>query len=140
MWAVTACHFASFSRRYRPVHDSTTTLSIPITNIANREATCAFLEAFAAESYRTVTDVYFSTLLKEKFARDQNVDAIFDIILDGVYFDFALLHSYALDSVGQIFRTLISKGNNNFVSEYQKKAESYDKLMEKLIEAYNKEQ
>lgn len=122
------------------VHDSTTTLSIPITNIANREATCAFLEAFAAESYRTVTDVYFSTLLKEKFARDQNVDAIFDIILDGVYFDFALLHSYALDSVGQIFRTLISKGNNNFVSEYQKKAESYDKLMEKLIEAYNQEQ
>ena len=57
-----------------------------------------------------------------------------------MYFDFALLHSYALDSVGQIFRTLISKGNNNFVSEYQKKAESYNKLMEKLIEAYNKEQ
>lgn len=121
------------------VHDSTTTLAIPITNLERNDATCAFLEAFAAESYRTVTDVYFSTLLKEKFARDETTATIFDIILDGVYFDFACLHSYALSSIGQIFRSTTSDRGSTFASYYQKYTKLYDKAMSRLIEAYKGE-
>ena len=121
------------------VHDSATVLCIPITNVERQDATCAFMEAFAAESYRTVTDVYFGTLLKEKFARDENVATIFDIILEGVYFDFACLHSYALNSIGQIFRSTTSDRGSTFASFYQKNAKVYDKTMKKLIEAYKGE-
>lgn len=121
------------------VHDSATVLCIPITNVERQEATCAFLEAFAAESYRTVTDVYFGTLLKEKFARDENVATIFDIILEGVYFDFACLHSYALNSIGQIFRSTTSDRGATFASFYQKNAKVYDKTMQKLVKAYKGE-
>lgn len=121
------------------VHDSATVLAIPITNVERNDATCAFLEAFAAESYRTVTDVYFGTLLKEKFARDETAATIFDIILEGVYFDFACLHSYALNSIGQIFRTTTSDRGATFASTYQKSAKVYDKMMGKLIEAYKGE-
>ena len=121
------------------VHDSATVLCIPITNVERQEATCAFLEAFAAESYRTVTDVYFGTLLKEKFARDENVATIFDIILEGVYFDFACLHSYALNSIGQIFRSTTSDRGATFASFYQKNAKVYDKTMQKLVAAYKGE-
>ena len=121
------------------VHDSATVLCIPITNVERLDATCAFMEAFAAESYRTVTDVYFGTLLKEKFARDENVATIFDIILEGVYFDFACLHSYALNSIGQIFRSTTSDRGSTFASFYQKNAKVYDKTMQKLVKAYKGE-
>lgn len=122
------------------VHDSATVLAIPITNIERNDATCAFLEAFAAESYRTVTDVYFGTLLKEKLARDETTATIFDIILDGVYFDFACLHSYALNSIGQIFRSTTSDRGATFASYYQKNTKVYDKTMRKLIDAYKGEE
>ncbi len=121
------------------VHDSATVLCIPITNVERIDATTAFLEAFAAESYRTVTDVYFGTLLKEKFARDENVATIFDIILEGVYFDFACLHSYALNSIGQIFRSTTSDRGATFASFYQKNAKAYDKMMDRLVKSYKGE-
>ncbi|MBQ8642017.1 MAG: hypothetical protein IJ480_07330 [Clostridia bacterium] len=113
------------------VHDSARVLAVPVTN-SKLEATGAFLEAFAAESYRTVTDVYFSTILKEKLARDEYVAEVLDIILEGVYFDFASLHSYALESIGQIFRD----PNGTFVSKYQSKEKTYLTKLDELIEAY----
>ena len=113
------------------VHDSSRIFAIPVTN-NKLDATGAFLEAFAAESYRKVTDVYFNTILKEKLARDQYVSEIFDIILGGVYFDFAVLHSYALDSIGQIFRD----PNGTFASRYQSKEKGYLTKLDELIETY----
>ena len=113
------------------VHDASRVLAVPVTN-SKLDATGAFLEAFGAESYRKVTDVYFNTILKEKLARDQYVAEIFDIILGGVYFDFAVLHSYALDSVGQIFRD----PNGTFASRYQSKEKGYLTKLDELIETY----
>ncbi len=113
------------------VHDSARVLAVPVTN-SKMEATGAFLEAFAAESYRTVTDVYFNTILKEKLARDQYVAEVLDIILEGVYFDFAVLHSYALESIGQIFRD----PNGTFASRYQAKEKSYLTKLDELVETY----
>ncbi len=113
------------------VHDSARVLAVPVTS-SKLEATGAFLEAFAAESYRTVTDVYFNTILKEKLARDQYVAEVLDIILEGVYFDFAVLHSYALESIGQIFRD----PNGTFASRYQSKENSYLTKLDELVETY----
>ena len=113
------------------VHDASRILAVPVTN-SKLEATGAFLEAFGAESYRKVTDVYFNTILKEKLARDQYVAEVLDIILEGVYFDFAVLHSYALDSVGQIFRD----PNGTFASRYQSKEKGYLTKLDELIETY----
>ena len=113
------------------VHDASRVLAVPVTN-SQLDATGAFLEAFGAESYRKVTDVYFNTILKEKLARDQYVADIFDIILGGVYFDFAVLHSYALDSIGQIFRD----PNGTFASRYQSKEKGYLTKLDELIETY----
>ena len=113
------------------VHDASRVLAVTVTN-SKLDATGAFLEAFGAESYRKVTDVYFNTILKEKLARDQYVSEIFDIILEGVYFDFAVLHSYALDSIGQIFRD----PNGTFASRYQSKEKGYLTKLDELIETY----
>lgn len=113
------------------VHDASRIFAIPVTN-SKIDATGAFLEAFAAESYRKVTDVYFNTILKEKLARDQYVADVLDIILEGVYFDFISLHSYAMESIGQIFRD----PTGTFASRYQAKEKSYLTALDKLTETY----
>ena len=51
---------------------------------------------------------------------------------EGVYFDFAVLHSYALDSIGQIFRD----PNGTFASRYQSKEKGYLTKLDELIETY----
>ena len=94
------------------------------------------MEAFASESYRGVTDVYFETLLKEKFARDAVTAEIFDIIKNGVYFDFVLLHSSSIGDIGHMIRDVISAKSSDFASTYAKKEKVVNKQLGKLIEAY----
>ena len=118
------------------VHDSVSVYCVPITNADNAKMTGAFMEAFASESYRGVTDVYFETLLKEKFARDEVTAEVFDIIKNGVYFDFILLHSSSLGDIGHMIRDVISAGNADFASAYKKKEKVINKQLEKLIKAY----
>ena len=118
------------------VHDSVSVFCVPITNADNAAMTGAFMEAFASESYRGVTDVYFETLLKEKFARDEVTAEIFDIIKNGVYFDFILLHSSSLGDIGHMIRDVISAGSADFASTYKKKEKVINKQLEKLIKAY----
>ncbi len=120
------------------VHDSVSVFCVPITNSERSEMTGAFMEAFASQSYRDVTDVYFETLLKEKFARDQVTAEIFDIIKNGVYFDFALLHSSSLNNIGWMVRNIISSRSSDFASVYAKQEKMVNKLLGKLIDAYKK--
>ncbi|MBR5365667.1 MAG: hypothetical protein IK132_05450 [Clostridia bacterium] len=118
------------------VHDSVSVFCVPITNLDRAEMTGAFMEAFASQSYRDVTDVYFETLLKEKFARDMVTAEIFDIIKNGVYFDFVLLHSSSLSDVGHMIRDVISAKSSDFASAYAKKEKVINKTLGKLIDAY----
>ena len=118
------------------VHDSVSVFCVPITNLEKAEMTGAFMEAFASQSYRDVTDVYFETLLKEKFARDMVTAEIFDIIKNGVYFDFVLLHSSSLSDVGHMIRDVISAKSSDFASAYAKKEKVINKMLGKLIDAY----
>lgn len=118
------------------VHDSVSVFCVPITNLERADMTGAFMEAFASQSYRDVTDVYFETLLKEKFARDAVTAEIFDIIKSGVYFDFALLHSSSLSNIGWMVRDVISAKSSDFASAYAKKEKVINKMLGKLIDAY----
>ncbi|MBR5741774.1 MAG: extracellular solute-binding protein [Firmicutes bacterium] len=118
------------------VHDSVSVFCVPITNADRADLTAAFLECFASESYRNVTDVYFETLLKEKFARDEVTAEVFDIIKNGVYFDFVLLHSSSLNNIGHMIRDVITAKGSDFASAYAKKAKVINKSLEKLIKAY----
>ena len=118
------------------VHDSVSVFCVPVTNAERSDLTGAFLECFASESYRNVTDVYFETLLKEKFARDEVTAQVFDLIKEGVYFDFVLLHSSSLADIGHMVRDVISAKSSDFASAYAKKAKVVNKMLEKLIAAY----
>ncbi|MCL2814792.1 MAG: hypothetical protein FWD23_09355 [Oscillospiraceae bacterium] len=96
----------------------------------------AVTEALAAESYRYLTPTYYETALKIKYSRDDVTSKMLDIIHDGIYFDFGYVNTISINGVHFLLRELVEKKNRDFVSAYEKKEASYEKALEKLINAY----
>jgi len=71
------------------IHDGLTIFGIPVTN-TKVEMTTMILEALAAESYRTVTPVYYEMALKIKYVRDDLSAIMIDLVREGVVNDFAI--------------------------------------------------
>ena len=113
-----------------------TAFCVPVTNDKNWEMTGAFMEAFFAESYRSVTDVYYETLLKQKYARDPVAAEMLDITKRGVSFDFVLLHSNALDDCVHLIREIITDGNYDFASAWAGREKSLEKKLKNLVKLY----
>ena len=118
------------------VHDVMSVFCVPTTNRDHWEMTGAFLEAFFSESYRTVTDAYYETLLKQKYARDPIVADMLDLIKSCISFDFVMCNSSAMMNCQQLFWNLLSKGNYDFASAYAKGEKSLQKKLDALIEFY----
>jgi len=96
----------------------------------------AVTEAMAAESYRYVTPAYYETALKIKYARDDVTSQMLDIIRGGIYFDFGYVNTLSMGGIHFLFRDLVEKNSRDFISAYEKNEQSYEKAMEKLLEAY----
>ena len=62
---------------------------IPVTN-TKMDMTGMLLEALAAESYRTVTPIYYEMALKIKYVRDDISAIMIDLVREGVTADLAL--------------------------------------------------
>lgn len=118
------------------VHDGMTAFCVPVTNDKHWEMTGAFMEAFFSESWRTVTDVYYETLLKQKYARDPVAAQMLDITKRGVSFDFVLLHSNALGDCVHMIREIITDGSYDFASAWASREKSLTKDLNKLVELY----
>ena len=76
------------------------------------ERAAAVLEAFASESYRTVTPAYFEIALKTKYAADNDVSKVFDIIRGGIDFNFGYIYTFAADGISDQFKTIINAGSS----------------------------
>ncbi len=60
---------------------------IPVTNVANLEMTGVLLEAMASDSAQNLVPAYYETLLKSKLSRDNDSEAMLEIIFDSRVFD-----------------------------------------------------
>ena len=60
--------------------------------LKDEECSSAFIEAMASEAYRKVNPVYFETNLKIRYAPDENLAQMYDIIRDSITFDFVYLY------------------------------------------------
>lgn len=118
------------------VHDGMTAFCVPVTNDKHWEMTGAFMEAFFSESWRTVTDVYYETLLKQKYARDPVAAEMLDITKRGVSFDFVLLHSNALGDCVHMIREIITEGSYDFASAWAGREKSLEKSLRNLVKLY----
>ena len=108
---------------YSYAHDTMTAYAIPLTVIGDElEMIGAFLEALAAESYRTVTPAYYELALKTKYVSDEESVKMLDLVIDSFYVDAGVLYTKKISSFHQNMRMWIGN-NRNTVSSMIKSTE-----------------
>ena len=117
------------------VHDIATLMCLP-QNCQIVDEVCAMLEAMAYYSYYNVTPAYYETALKTKYTRDAISSQTIDIIHDNNMTDIAYVYGGSFNSLGYLFREMVSGNNFNFVSKYQGKEAAAITNMTKLIDQY----
>jgi len=102
----------------------------------NLEATGAVFELMAQKSYEKVIPAYFEVSLKQKYSRG-NLDAdMYDIVLDGIRYNFGFVHSADIGNPIWIWRNLLTNQSKDFVSSYKAQEKPAKKMLEKLLEKY----
>ena len=93
--------------------------SVPV-NCYSLEESSALIECMASESYRTVAPMYFETCVKLRYAPDERLYEMYDLIRDSITFDFCQIYSFVFAS-GSDPRQLIqncTKGTSNWASQW----------------------
>ena len=110
-----------------------TIMAIPKT-VADQELIGIFLEQMAYESYRTVLPQYYDVMMMNKYVRDEDSKAMFEIVYNTRTFDFA----YVYDgwNLSFAFSNLIGAKNENFTSHYTKMEKIENININKAITQY----
>lgn len=97
----------------------------------------AVLEAIASENYRTLSPVYFETALKVKYSNDTEDAKMYDIIKNGLKFNFGYTY-HLIVNMTDFFVNSIHNNNSNWVSTYETNEKSsiaaVDKFIQQVIE------
>lgn len=114
---------------------SSSIMCISGTNDDN-ERTGFILEAMSIASHDLVTPAYYDIALKTKFARDDDSSEMLDIILESRIYD---LSYYAGQSLVHLVSPIITRGDSNFASVYERQGErtfaSLQRVIDKIIAA-----
>ena len=95
-----------------------------LTSAANKDATAAALEMMAAESYRLVSPAIYEINMKTRYAADSEMSQMFDLIREGVVFNFGLAYGFAANQMNTFWKGTIAKGGN-LSSSWASKESSY---------------
>ena len=93
--------------------------SVPV-NCYDLDESSAIIECMASESYRIVAPMYFETCVKLRYAPDERLFEMYDMIRDSITFDFCQIYSFTFAS-GSDPRQLIqncTKGTANWASQW----------------------
>ncbi|HHX53896.1 MAG TPA: hypothetical protein GX704_03205 [Clostridiales bacterium] len=128
--------FDETQENYRSlVHDTKSFGVLPLC-CAHPDETGAVIEAMSSESWKMLTPNYYETALKVKYVRDEISAQMIDIIYDSISTEFAYVYYASLANAGMIYRNLVTKNSNDFMSEWAKMEKSAEKKLETLIAAY----
>jgi len=116
------------------VFSDTTAYVVPIT--ADGTAECAVLEALSYYGAQNILPEYFEVQLKGKTSRDNDSEAMLDIIYSTIIYDTAALYSTALGTPHLYLRNMFRK-NTELVSSWASSENNYIKKLEILVDALN---
>ena len=120
------------------VHDQAATFCLPITS-DNVELCSAVMEEMAFQGYQTVVPEYYSVVLKQKYMRDDQNDAmqIMDMIHDSGFTDVGFMQNYNLNKIGAVCMDCISNKNNSYATKYAELITAAEEKFDTLMEFYN---
>jgi ABC-type glycerol-3-phosphate transport system substrate-binding protein len=125
------------SNYYTTSRNTFSCLAIPITT--DKEATAAALELMASESYYEVTPAFYEKALKVKYSRDDISAQMFDIIKNGVCYDFGTMFNQVLTSsngsgINVVLRQTICKGETTWASRWASEKEGVEAKLVNAIQ------
>ena len=108
-------------------------MSVPA-DCTDKDRAAAVCEALAYESWKSVTPAYFETALKVKYVADNDSAQMFDIIRDGVSFDFGYIYTMPMDGISDRFKGAIVD-KSVWTTEYAKLESKAESNLTSLIDA-----
>ncbi len=109
---------------------------VPVTSANETNMIGAVLEAWASEASKLVIPAYFEISLKGKSARDEDSEAMLDLIYDCRTYDLGDTYWCELLRDG-IFEGLFTKDKRDMVSEFTKKDDKIQKNIQEIIDAFD---
>lgn len=118
------------------IHNQSMTMAVPVTN-NDIDMACAVMEEMAFLGYRDMMPIYYETVLKDKYMRDNQDNAmkVIDIIHDNLYTELAFSFESYVPYWGTATRE-IPAGTNNFASTLAANKASADAKLATLIEFF----
>ncbi len=83
------------TRYYIHIPNMHDTWCIPVT-APNQECSSAVIELMASEAYRQVVDVFYEKNLKLRYAPDERLAEMYDLIRESIVFDFVYIHKESM--------------------------------------------
>ncbi len=108
-------------------------VTVPVDS-KNKERAAAVCEALAYESWNSVTPAYFETALKVKYARDNDSTQMFDIIREGVSFDFGYIYTLAFDGISDRFKDAVER-SEAWASKIESIRQAQEEKLSTLVES-----
>ena len=100
----------------------------------NLERVSIILEALSAESKYTLQPAYYDVVLQRKYVRDDESSEMLDIIFNSRIYDIGSVYSFG--SVFTEFISLCNRSDRNVVSYYDKKINSMQKAIDKVVATF----
>ena len=110
------------------------TSCIPV-NAPDTERSEILLEALNYQSWKDTIPVYYERVLKGKLARDDESEAMLDLIFENVYFDTGFVYNNQLGRPEAIHEGT----TENIVSYYDSNKATYETMLAELIALYSAE-
>ncbi len=117
---------------YSVAGDSYSQIMIP-TTCKDDALVGAFLELAGEYSYKKLTPAYFETAMKGKYLRDNDSARMFDIIMEGAYYDFAVINTSVLGDPVFIMRGSLLEKDGYFASYYASRESELEKKLDNLL-------
>ncbi len=115
-------------RYYTPVIDDQSVFCVPMT-VSDPELCGSILEALCRESYEYVIPEYYEMALMRKYARDEESEAMLDLIRESIWFDIGFVYSQALGSLGTVM-DIIKNDDPDIASHYESMLPKYEAALE----------
>ena len=115
---------------------STAMLFVPTTT-KDIELTSKVMEALSYYTNRLVVPKYYEVALKDKYARDDDIAEMLDIIRDGAAFDFLFVYGTSLQGAPNSYFRFYNTNTSDLASTFASNETNFKTSLEEMIEKYS---
>ncbi|MBQ8431749.1 MAG: hypothetical protein IJX28_02590 [Clostridia bacterium] len=109
-------------------------------NVKDMDCTSAVMECMASESYRQIGPLYFETYLKLRLAPDERLAGMYDLIREGITFDFIYLYTcvYSQSPKDQFKNCYLKPATYQWASTLAQYKNTWTAAFQQILDTYDK--